>query len=283
MSQRISQNGSHLPPDLLDLYLDGQLDERQRREVEALLEKNPLLRRQVEAQRMIDAALVSRFAPPAVVPAVVPVESPHGSNGAASGASTAASSSAAGWARAGGANRWMRILQSRWSALAAMLLISIAVWRIWTLNFQSDNPDTTYPAQAYRPMEVVYRAEVRNGCKPQWLCRDEREFVTTFHKRLGHGIALKPLRPGIEARGLSLTNTITPESVYLLSKVDGQVVLVFADRLEKDRPQKLPDPSLHLFRKELGPVVLYEVSPYSKPSLLDAMELREVPQEWKEQ
>lgn len=265
----MSQNGSHLPQDLLDLYLDNQLDERQRLIVEQALQNDPMLRRQIEAQRMIDSSLSARFSPPVLVPPLPQV----GSNGA----SHARPQSAPAPQR-----RRRILLHSKWVAIAAVVMISLATWRIWKSFGTVDQPDSRYSeGRVYRPMDAVYRAEVRNGCKPEWLCRDEREFIMTFFQRLGHGMALASVPPGIEARGLSLTNTITPQSVYLLSKVDGNVVLVFVDRLEKDSPQKLADPSLHLFRKELGPVVMYEVTPYPKPHLLDLMQIRDVPADWK--
>ena len=58
--------------------------------------------------------------------------------------------------------------------------------------------------------------------------------------------------------------------MYALARVDGQPVVVFVDRAERD-PSTLQEPTegLHLFRRPLGGLVLYELTPLEYPALLE--------------
>ena len=75
--------------------------------------------------------------------------------------------------------------------------------------------------------------------------------------------------------GLSYSCTISPRTIYLLVQVDEKPVLVFADAKESDRAKIPTDPALHFFKKTVGDVVLYEVSEFEKPRLLDSLYLAE--------
>ena len=57
----------------------------------------------------------------------------------------------------------------------------------------------------------------------------------------------------------------------MLARVDGVPVMVFVDRTSADTDPKLDQGrvGLHLFRKELGSLVLYEVTPLGEPRVMD--------------
>jgi hypothetical protein len=52
--------------------------------------------------------------------------------------------------------------------------------------------------------------------------------------------------------------------------INGQKVIVFIDRASADTtPQKLGNPALNLFRREVGTLVLYELTPLDRSYVLD--------------
>ena len=55
--------------------------------------------------------------------------------------------------------------------------------------------------------------------------------------------------------------------------------MVFVDRLEANAHPAEPDRStgLHLFRKELGPLVMYELTPLDSPQVMDYLYAADVP------
>ncbi|MHC4428114.1 MAG: hypothetical protein ACYS0D_05860, partial [Planctomycetota bacterium] len=65
-------------------------------------------------------------------------------------------------------------------------------------------------------------------------------------------------------------NTLSPKTVYLLGRARGQPVMVFVDRVEQDRPSTPPpETPLRRWRKRIGKLVLYEVSPLEEPVFLN--------------
>jgi hypothetical protein len=79
--------------------------------------------------------------------------------------------------------------------------------------------------------------------------------------------------------GLAYLGGMSPHTTAMLARVDQSPVLVFVDRLERDQPQAMPEPSsgLRLFRKQLGELVLYELTPLTAPRVMDFLSLAEKP------
>ena len=73
----------------------------------------------------------------------------------------------------------------------------------------------------------------------------------------------------IAEKGDNARNGVSEKTLGFLARVQDKPVIVFADRAERDSAQQLSDPQLHLFKRQVGPIVLYEVSPLDKPKLLD--------------
>jgi len=56
----------------------------------------------------------------------------------------------------------------------------------------------------------------------------------------------------------------------LMATVDGEHSVVLVDRLISDKPLEVrPGSGLNLFRREMGTLVLYEITPLPGPRLLD--------------
>jgi hypothetical protein len=259
----MSDGGRNEPSNLIDRYLDGLLSGPERAEFERRLESEPELRAGLELQTQINASLSRSFVVPTPERVMGPVR-------------TARSS----------ASRWSipHLLRSRWVALAASLLLVLGVWTAW----RAGQPNTfeDYPVSPnWYSMEMVYRMETAKGFKPQWVCDSERELATTYWQQLDQPLAI-PIPAEKKGWGLSYFNTLSPKTVVLLAKVNDTPVMVFADRAERADKEKdvvpSPESNLKAHRRQVGDLVLYEVSPLPKPHLLDEFYEPKMPQEWKD-
>jgi hypothetical protein len=240
------------PGQLIDAYLDDLLDETERAAFERRLESDARLRAEVEGQRRIDGALGRLFAPPL-------------GDGLASRIATLAATDRRPVVRMPArVSRWRRF------AIAAALVIGVVgLYRLWDF-VRPSQPTGRYAPQAWRSFETVYRDTVSRGFKPNWVCKNDREFVTAFRRQLGQALLLLPPPPGVAWAGLDYCNSITPQTMFLLAWVQGEKVLVLADQAASDRGQTLPPESrLHLFRRQVGNLVLYECTPLDQPYVLD--------------
>jgi len=84
---------------------------------------------------------------------------------------------------------------------------------------------------------------------------------------------------GTKMEGLTYRGGLSRYTTTMLARVNGLPVMVFVDRANADTHPTLPsgESKLHLFRKELGPLVLYELTPLDQPKLSDYLYLAEVP------
>lgn len=243
--------GSH---DQLDLYLDGLLPAAERQAFERRLAADPGLAALVQRQRDIDTAIRQRFAPPDFDRVISPALASAQSNGWAPMLKVTPRHAPAG--------------RNRRRFLAVAALIGVAALGIWRFSGFFDPVDDRYAPQPWRSLETVYRDKVATGFQVDWECKDDAEFSGTFRKRLGQHLLLAQLPPDVQSLGLAYCNSITPSTVFLLTRVDGREVIVFADRLSEDKPQPPTSPDLKLFRRELDTVVLYELTPHQEPRVL---------------
>ncbi len=126
-----------------------------------------------------------------------------------------------------------------------------------------------YEPPPWRSFETVYRDEIAAGFQPRWVCETDEEFATTFGDRFGQRLLLAPLTDEIQAVGLSYAHTLTPRTIHLLARVQGQPVLVFVDQPGRGGAAAMTQAGgLSLHRRRLGRLVLYELSPFGEPLLL---------------
>lgn len=233
----------------IDAYCDGRLGPAERAAFERRLAEDPLLRDAVERQRRIDEALIRLFP----LPAAESLQPPALGRLDARPVEPAAMRS----------TRW-RV----WVGAAASVVLLAAVGSWWTLQ-RLGQADETGPLVA-KPLDEIYRGELRRGFVPAWVCKDDAEFEGRLRARFGQGLLLATLPPGVRAVGWSYANAISPNTSYMLAEAGGQRMIVFVDHLKKDKGQAVPPSSgLHLFRRVVGALVLYELSPLQRPSLLD--------------
>lgn len=250
----------------VDAYMDGVLSPDEKRVFEARLERESQLRAEVELSRQVDASLRRTFSSPAVderwlrgllaqqQAELVPAAEPQLSAMASESATT------------GGSRRWL--------VAAAAVLICAVAWS-WVILRQFHQPERE-PLYAGVPMSELYQQKVATGFQPKWVCEDDQEFADTFQKRQGLPLRLAPMPAGTQMAGLDYLPALTLHTTAMLATVDGRPVIVFVERAERvvKPPQEPPaDSGLHLFRRRLADLVLYEVTPRDAPSVMEYLEV----------
>ncbi len=255
-------------PDMTDRvarYVDGLLSGAERADFERALETDGDLRRELEVQERLDqslrrvmpytpreirfdldAAAEAAPAPPdlRLVPADSPVEKTR----------ERASPMSVPWRRL------------RWYAAAAAVLLVAAV----SVNI------LTRERVPVVPPEQVYARLVEGGFKPEFVCTTDEEFAKAVRERLGQALVARA------ADNLALIGwaynrqyegrLISFQTLVLMVRVDEVPVLVLMDRAREDRSVSVPKESgLRVFRRRIGDLVCYEVTPREKPGVLDLL------------
>jgi len=166
----------------------------------------------------------------------------------------------------------------RWVKVAALVTAATIVWCMLAWHFFANN--TASPRYTPNlPLETIYQNCVADGFHPKWVCEDKHEFAATFFARQRQGLLLADLPVGTKMEGLTYRGGLSRYTTTMLARVNGLPVMVFVDRAAADTHPTLPagESKLHLFRKELGPLVLYELTPLNEPTVSDYLYLAEVP------
>lgn len=253
---------------LIEAYLDGTLSGDELRRFEARLRTDEALRDEVELAQRIDASLRARFEP-----AAIPFEL-NGSPGAADevprGEAAPGVPSAQSMSRS---LRWRRIGVIAGIA-AGVLLAAILVLRFGGVG---GGPSVQTGTQLER-LYAKYRSE---GWTPAWVCEDDAEFIAAVADRLGQGLLIEDEaiagEPELTVLGWaygedvsSYEVIITDRTMVLLTKVDGRGVVALVDRADREtRRLRVPEGELTLHRRELGDLVIYELTPLDGPHLLE--------------
>ncbi len=262
---------------ILDAYLHGGVSADERAAFERQTEGDDRLRAEVERQRALDAALGRLFVPPSADQMLARLHAPPAQNGSVGAKLTRSSARPA-------AQPPQRAVRAWWwrglAAAAAIALLAVGV-RWFVVTRPSEPPGPVIAASSTRPLAEVYRRQVADGFKPEWVCKNDQEFASTYWWILGQGMIVANLPEGVEALGVDYGRAISPKTTLLLARVRGTEVLVFADRLEDDPGQPPPDGGLNQFYRVVGGLVLYELSPLDRAYLLESFEQVDVPDEWK--
>jgi hypothetical protein len=238
-------NTPHDWQDQLDLFLDGLLPEAERAAFVLKLESSPELRAAVEAQRRIDDSLRRQFCPPSF-------EADVPSFGRA-----AADTAPLAIIRPAAVRRW-----KLWAAAAAVVLATSAVVSLI--------PRTT-------PLEELYQRQVALGFSPDVTCTSIPAFGQWLEENYGSRIAPDQEHPNIEYAGWSYSRTISGYTGLLLAKVEGRQVLVVLDKQAEvaarpPRPEAGKD--LKVFRRDLGGLVFFEITPLGRSVIIDHLEVK---------
>jgi len=234
-------------------YLDDLMSADERAAFERRLAEEPSLRQRVEQHRAIERSLQRQFTPPSRSQLLAAAGLHEHKRLSFEDAKRGPASQRRG---------------HRWFALAASIAaVALGGWLLFnTLAPLRTNPDS-YMAQ--RSLQAAYQHEVDTGMQPDWVCETESQFAKVFADRFRQPLMLKGAVTG-RAAGLAYGHTISRRTVYVLAEVRGKPVIVFVDRRSHDEGERLPESSdLNLFRRDLGPLVLYELTPWNKPALLE--------------
>jgi hypothetical protein len=242
------------PPidDRLEAYLDGVMDESERAAFEAEINRDPRLAAEVALQAKLDAAVGRQF--PVVAPTALHLESmqKHFEN------VSPPFYKLSGW----------RALVP-YAVVAAVFLIAFG---LWGPRWSPLNREPTFTAV---PLAQVYHQTVKDGFEPYYECHDDKRFADTFESRQGIPLHLTEMPEGSMMKGLSYLGGLSRETTAMLCDVEGEPVMVFVDRAEKDRLEaaKESDSELNIFRAERDGLVFYEVTPLDKPTMTKHMVL----------
>lgn len=246
---------------LLEKALDGVLTGAEAAEFDAAVAGESRWRDEWErartAQQQVDRSLRTLFAPPVMEAIEI-----AGTLGPTVGPERV---------KARGAGRWMRTVGL---ALAAGLVLCAGVAAYVMLSGDDARPRPTLTAS--------YAQQVAGGFVPGEVCTDTDAFAAWTLKN--YGVALAPaLVVGgnggkVEYVGWSYDRTISTYTGVLLAKVEGRPVTVHLERAEAQRkfgrPREGGAAGLRVFSREVGGVVLYEVTPLEEARVLPRLEVK---------
>jgi hypothetical protein len=277
--------GGDMEQDDLDLYVDGLLDDERRAAFERKLFADPELAAALERQRSLKARLTAAFPVP---------EDP---------VAIAQRALAAGRALPGGRPRRVggRRLALLRVAVAASLLAALGLWAAGVFHVVDEAPavvvDTGGPGHGIDgPGELVGRVDrpgpdVREGemscvafgglyaeLADDWrqaaaACRLPHDLARHFQESLGQEL-LVDREDELPIEG-PCTIRRWPTTTLLVSPQQPEPILILVDQLARDpRPVLEPGSPAHLFRRELGGLVLYELTPWDTSRALGLFHLR---------
>ncbi|MFZ4573316.1 MAG: hypothetical protein ACOYN0_02895, partial [Phycisphaerales bacterium] len=243
----LNDGPDHTLDPLIERYLDGLLEGEQLAKFEEAAGRDAALRERLELQASIDRSLGRLFTYPAPEPAREQPPTP--------------------------AHRPLPVWQRpvSWRHIAAVLVLGAAV--VVAMNWPQQPP----PAQRMEPL-AVYRNLKNAGWPVEFECKTEREFAEVMQTRMGHPLYVPAETPGVVVAGWSYSSGYTgsplgPTTMYLITRVDQQPVVVMIDKAEHDRELCLPRGSdLHLYRVRIQDIVIYEISPLKAPRVTESLQ-----------
>ena len=239
------------PEARLQAYLDGQLPAQEREAFAREIAANADLAAQIALQKRIEESLRRSFKTPEP-PAKI--ELPQRELATLKARS----------------RRRMLIIAGLAATAVTIFWVALA-WR-----FFGGEAEPNYDPN--QPLADIYQMTVAQGFKPKWVCDNPEEFASTFQKRQGQPLVLAALPAGTKMEGLTYVGGLSRYTTTMLARADGKPVMVFVDRADSDPHPAEPaaKTGLHLFRKQLGSLVLYEISSLDHPAVMDYLELADV-------
>lgn len=234
---------AHKDDQLIERYLDELLTEHERKAFLDRLQSDRALRDQLDLAQRVSASLGRSFA------------LPDGDESA----------------NEQHRRRIVRIPQPIGRALAAAAAV-LAIGFAIKLNLPPPTP--IY----HTLLERAYTSHEMTDFTPQWVCETDEEFAAAVRDRLGQPMLIDDQDAPIELLGWAYSEDssgygdtiISSDSMILLTRVDGQGVILIVDRVEDEsEPLTIGDHrGLSVFRRVLDDLVLYEVTPMNEPSVI---------------
>lgn len=259
----------------IEAYLAGDMNDAERADFETMLAGDAELRRQVELQKAADESLRRLYVPVAVsLPASVTMQmsdSPLKLVGAEGSGKAEAVDGAAKKAGAGSfLNQPLKLTaKTAWIGIAAAVVLAAVAWY-----------STRPPAPVFQQLtpETIYARMESRDFAPEVVCTTSEDFYAFMMKRFQ-----QPMVPSTVANVQMLGwgyadaysgSMLSLDAVVLLAKAEGEPVVVVMDRKSKDRGVKIdPASGLNLFRRELGSVVLYEITKRTSADVIESLKI----------
>ncbi len=224
---------------LLDAFLDGTLTDAQRVRFRELLAGDPSLQAEIDFQSEVNASL-KRI----VVPREVPQPAELGEAPAPPALKLPPPR-----------RTWIR------TAAVAAVLIAFSAFLLVTRVLPQKAP--------FRQPHEVYQSIVSAGFVPREVCTTEEAFTNWTRYALGELLVIPADLAGVTLVGWDYKPVLQARTGVLLARVGETPVIVLMDTREHARRLTVPRSSgLHLFRRDVGEAVLYEVTPLDHASLL---------------
>lgn len=157
-----------------------------------------------------------------------------------------------------------RTSRRRRTRLAGVGLAAAIAWIAVGVQFYlTERAEPIRVAYQPRPLTNVFKECVDGGFEPYWVCDNDRLFASTFETRQGVPLKLIGLPDHSRMVGLSYLAGVSPTSTSLLAMAGDEPVIVFVDRVDRDR--EIPtgffeDEGIQVFRFVRDGLVFYEVS-----------------------
>lgn len=170
---------------------------------------------------------------------------------------------------------------SKFAAAAAIGAMSFAGWSIWKTMGPPGTVETGYQVIRVRGnMEQVYMHELADDFNPDWVCDDDKQFAETFERELGQRMLFRPGESvDVLMVGLAYNEAIGRHGVHMLGRAGGREVIVFAGRTDEMKvPPAVTNPALHLFRRDVGALTLFELTPLDEAKFLERFVMETKPE-----
>ena len=257
----------------LESYLDGLLSGEALVAFKRRLNEDEQLQAALKQQRRINLALRHRLGPPAMTQEwFSKIElNGHAKDGPDLPSIVHTQSAAASSADAPQSRR-LRFPVRRYAIAASILLAIGGAWLAWTLVISGSGQSAELPIAKGPPrlaFDKYYQRKVNDGFKPAWVCSNDEEFKASFRDRFGQAMLIGKLPDNVTMAGLDYNTCLSAQTLSVVMKVNDQGVVVIVDHVDRDKgAPTLPAP-LKVFRREMGKLVLYEVTPLESPGTLD--------------
>lgn len=271
----------------IEAFLAGAFSAAERAEFETEMRADPALAEAVAAQADLDTSLRAIYTPPAVVPPLPEIDVGGRSRSVPTDGGRAEIPAAptpidahpslklvGGDADAPLGRRDPATQQpatARWARLAIAAILVLGVGIGVRLYVGSPMPEGIVPPAS------LYSRLVKTGWNPAVVCKDDAEFIALVEKQLGQGLSAAAATPAVQLVGWGYQNDydgspISPKTMMLLTRVDGEPVLVLIDALKNDRSINVDKASgLKLFRRTYGDLVVYELTPLDRERVLPSL------------
>lgn len=130
------------------------------------------------------------------------------------------------------------------------------------------------------PLAAAFEGKVAGGFKHDFECKNDLEFAAATWRQTDQQMVLPAELPAdVKLLGWARVRCMSYSTLMLLTRIDDQNVAVFMDRKGNADKAGAPPTGMKLHRRDFGTAVLFEMSPFDQPRLLDKFVDPQIPTE----